>query len=647
MNGGLSPANPTIEAAFKSALLGQSVYALLIFTLLAIAWVTCRELLPPRARARVAVITAARQPEPAGRRLLRIGFGVVWIFDAILQAQPQMPGGLPSQVIAPAAAGSPGWVLHLVNWAGTGWSYHPVQAAAAAVWIQLGVGAWLIASASGRWSRLAGLTSAGWGLVVWVFGEAFGSTLAPGLSFLTGAPGGALIYVLAGGLIALPLRYWQTPALGRLSLRLAGAGLAAAAVLQAWPGRGYWQGTLRGTPGSLAAMVKSMAATPQPTILARLVADFGTVVSAHGFAVNLVAVVILAAGAAALLSGRPALIGPALTGLTVFFLADWVLVQDLGFFGGLGTDPNSMVPICLLLAGAFLAMTRVPAPAASAQAVSAAIAELADADTAADIEPAPGPPVPAGTGTPVPAGTGTPVPAGTGRGAGPGRRLRIALGTASASVVVAMWAGAVIALGAAPMAVAEVQRTASPIIATALDGAPTALNFAAAPFDLTDQHGRQVSLASLHGKVILMTFLDPVCTSDCPLIAQEFRQADRVLGTRSSQVALVAIVANPLYRSLAYTRAFDRQELLTGLPNWYFLTGSQQQLSQAWKDYYVTAQLNGPGAMALHPDVAYVIDARGVARTELNMDPGPGSASSQSSFAVELAQAAERFLGQS
>jgi hypothetical protein len=132
MNGGLSPANPTLEAAFKSALLGQSVYALLIFTLLAIAWVTCRELLPPRARARVAVITAARQPEPAGRRLLRIGFGVVWIFDAILQAQPQMPGGLPSQVIAPAAAGSPGWVLHLVNWAGTGWSYHPVQAAAAA-----------------------------------------------------------------------------------------------------------------------------------------------------------------------------------------------------------------------------------------------------------------------------------------------------------------------------------------------------------------------------------------------------------------------------------------------------------------------------------------------------------------------------------
>jgi cytochrome oxidase Cu insertion factor (SCO1/SenC/PrrC family) len=615
MNGGLSPANSTLEAAFRSALQGQAVYALLIFTLLAIAWVACRELLPARTRARLAVTRARLQPEPAGRRLLRIGFGILWIFDALLQAQPQMPGGLPSQVIAPAAAGSPGWVLHLVNWAGTGWSYHPVQAAAAAVWIQLGVGAWLIASARGPWSRLAGLASAGWGLVVWIFGEAFGSMLAPGQSLLTGAPGGAFLYVLAGVLIALPLRYWNlrysnTGALGRRSLRLAGAGLAGAALLQAWPGRGYWQG---GSQGSLAGMVSSMTSTPQPAVLSRLVADFGSVVSAHGFAVNLVVVIVLAAGAGALLSGRAALIRPAVIGLIGFFLADWVLVQDLGFFGGLGTDPNSMVPLCLLLAAAYLAMTRVPVSREA--------------------------PLPAVTPDPVERADTVPA-------ARPGRRLGIALGTASASVVVAMWAGAVIALGAAPMAVAEAQRTASPIIATALDGSPTSVNFRAASFDLTDQRGRPVSLASLRGRVILLTFLDPVCTSDCPLIAQEFRQADEMLGSRSSRVALVAIVANPLYRSLAYTRAFDRQELLTGLPNWYFLTGSEQQLSQVWKGYYVTAQLNGPGAMALHPDVAYVIDGRGGARTELNLDPGPGTASSQSSFAVELAQAAERFLGQ-
>jgi cytochrome oxidase Cu insertion factor (SCO1/SenC/PrrC family) len=548
---------------------------------------------------------------------------VLWIFDGLLQAQPKMAGGLPSQVIAPAVDGSPGWVVHLVNWAGTGWSYHPVQDAAGAVWIQLGIGAWMIAAARGRPSRLAGLAGAGWGLVVWIFGEAFGSMLAPGQSLLTGAPGGALIYCVAGVAIALPARCWQTAALGRRSLQVIGGCLTGAAVYQAWPGRGYWQGRLAGQPGSLTSMIQSMASTPQPGPLARLVADFGSLVAAHGFAVNLVAVIVLAAAGIALVTGRAAIARPAVIGLLAFFLADWVLVEDLGFFGGLGTDPNNMIPLALLVAAAFLALTRLPAPAGAPAVVSpAAAAPAIPATPATGASPAPSAPRPAG----------------------PGRRISIALGTARASVVIALWAAVVMVLGAAPLAVAETQRTASPIIASALNGPPSTLDTPAAPFTLTDQDGRQVSLASLHGKVVLLTFLDPVCTSDCPLLAQEFRAADQILGGQAGRVALVAVVANPVYRSIAYTRAFDRQERLTGLRNWYFLTGSLRQLSQTWTAYYVTAQLNGPGAMALHPDLAYVIDARGNTRTELNLDPGPGSASSQSSFAAELAQAAEQAM---
>ena len=54
--------------------------------------------------------------------------------------------------------------------------------------------------------------------------------------------------------------------------------------------------------------------------------------------------------------------------------------------------------------------------------------------------------------------------------------------------------------------------------------------------------------------MVLLTFLDPVCVSDCPLIAQEFRQAGQLLGTDGRQVELVAIDINPLYYSVAYTR---------------------------------------------------------------------------------------------
>jgi DNA replication protein DnaC len=81
------------------------------------------------------------------------------------------------------------------------------------VWIQAGIGLWLLAAPRGAASRLAGLTSAGWGLVVCVFGESFGGIFAPGLTWLFGAPGAALAYCAAGALVALPERSWRTPRL--------------------------------------------------------------------------------------------------------------------------------------------------------------------------------------------------------------------------------------------------------------------------------------------------------------------------------------------------------------------------------------------------------------------------------------------------
>jgi len=116
MNSGLNVDDPAVVAAFKAALLHQGLIALLIFAVLGAAWVTIRALAPSRAG------DAAPEPaeaEPLWRQVLRIGFGSLWVFDGILQAQPKMAIGLPSQVIEPIAATSPGWVQHLVNWAGT------------------------------------------------------------------------------------------------------------------------------------------------------------------------------------------------------------------------------------------------------------------------------------------------------------------------------------------------------------------------------------------------------------------------------------------------------------------------------------------------------------------------------------------------
>jgi cytochrome oxidase Cu insertion factor (SCO1/SenC/PrrC family) len=660
MNSGLNVTNPLLVASFRAALLHQGIIVAVILVLLGMAWVSARELLglPGSAMSR------AGTPEPAGHRLLRISFGVLWIFDGILQAQPGMAVGLPSSVVEPTAASSPGWVQHVVNWAGTSWSYHPIQAGAAAVWIQVGIGAWLLAAPRGRSCQLAGLVSACWGLVVWIFGESFGGIFAPGLTWLFGAPGAALFYCAAGALLALPERFWRTPEPGRRILAAMGLFFIGMAVLQAWPGRGFWQGSRHGSPGTLTSMVQSMAGTNQPRIFAGWVTDFASLTAAHGFIVNLVTVIALAAVGACLLSGEPRLLRPAIGVMAVLCLSDWVLIEDFGFFGGLGTDPNSMIPMALIVIAGYLALTRLPAPAAAAEPVAggmppATVPGVATPGTAtpgaAAAEPVPGAATAgaaaSSAATSGPSASSDPVPAGEPAPRGRGwrdqiRPLRLARGFGgwSTQAILAAWAVLIIVIGAAPMAVAQANRSADPIIAQAIDGSSAALDFTAPAFQLTDQSGRQVSLASLRGKVVLLTFLDPVCTSDCPLIAQEFRAADQMLGAQARSAVLVAIVANPIYRTVAYTRAFDSQERLNTLPNWLFLTGSPGQLQQAWRNYGIAAQILPAGGMIGHSDVAYVIDASGRTRTELDFDPGPGTASSESSFAAELSDAAKQYL---
>jgi cytochrome oxidase Cu insertion factor (SCO1/SenC/PrrC family) len=617
MNSGVNVNDPVVIAAFKSTLVHQGIIALLILAVLGLAWFTVRAWWPPAVQAGGQVGpggSPAAAAEPAWRQVLRVGFGLLWLFDGILQAQPKMAIGLPSQVIAPTAASSPHWVQHVVNWAGTTWSYHPIQAGAASVWIQVGIGIWLLAASRGPLSRLGGLVSVGWGLVVWVFGESFGGIFAPGLTWLFGAPGAVLIYCVAGALIALPERAWHSPRLGRAILAGTGLFLAAMAVLQAWPGRGFWQGTSHGQPGSLAGMTASMAPTPQPHFLSAWVNAFTGFDEAHGSAVNLVAVVALALIGAAFLSGRPRLVRPAVTAFTVLCLTDWVLIEDFGFFGGLGTDPNSMIPFALLAVSGYLALAPETAPVPAAEPASPTVPAAAPAAAAGwrdRLRPT---------------------------------SLRRSVATASFRTVVAVGTLGLIILGAAPMAAAQASANADPILAEAISGSATPLNFPAGVFRLTDQHGRPVSLASLRGKVVLLTFLDPVSTTDCPLIAQEFRQAGQLLGADSNKVELVAIVANPVYHQVAYTRAFDRQEHLNQVPNWLYLTGSVPQLQQVWKNYAFAALILPAGSKIAHSDIAYVIDPTGHVRQELATDPGPGTTATKSSFAVLLANAARQTL---
>jgi cytochrome oxidase Cu insertion factor (SCO1/SenC/PrrC family) len=452
--------------------------------------------------------------------------------------------------------------------------------------------------------------------VVWVFGESFGGIFAPGLSWLFGAPGAALFYCVAGALIALPEAAWRTPRLGRGLLATMGAFFLGMALLQAWPGRGFWRGTIGGQPGSLPAMTQSMAQTSQPSVISGWVTAFTAFDEAHGFAVNLFVVAALAVtGLAMVTAWRRALL-PAIAAAIVACLATWVLVQDFGFFGGVGTDPNSMIPMALVIVAGYLALTRVPAAAA---------------------EPAPEPA----------AGQAAPAPPGSWRARLRPAALHQSFAAASVGSVASFGALGVVILGAAPMAAARANPDASTILAQSLTGSVAPLNYPAKPFRLTDQNGHTVTTASLRGKVVLLTFLDPVCTSACPLIAQELRSAGQLLGSASRHVELVAINANPVFYQRTYTQAFTSQERLSQVPNWLFLTGPLPVLRQVWASYGVAAQAEPGGSMVGHSEVAYVIDPSGQVREEFEDDPGPGTSATTASFASMLADAARQYLGQS
>ena len=211
-------------------------------------------------------------------------------------------------------------------------------------------------------------------------------------------------------------------------------------------------------------------------------------------------------------------------------------------------------------------------------------------------------------------------------------------------------AGAIglIVLGAAPMAVAQASPVADTILAESINGSSAPVNFPAPAFSLTSQDSRAVTLAGLRGKVVLLTFLDDTCSTDCPLIAQEFRQAGQLLAADTGRVELVAVNYSPVYTQVSYIQAFDRQEGLAVVPNWLYLTGIPAQLQQVWRQYGVPqAEILPAGSMVGHGDYAFVIDQAGQMRQELGFDTGPGTQATMSSFAAELTDAARQLLGNS
>jgi cytochrome oxidase Cu insertion factor (SCO1/SenC/PrrC family) len=510
--------------------------------------------------------------EPRARTWVRLSFGALWLVDGLLQLQAAMPLGMANQVVAPSIDGTPSWLGGLMHHAITLYNEHPVSLAVAIAWIQLSLGAGLLAT-RGRWSRLFAVGSVAWGLLVWLIGNGAGGLFSGSASLLFGWPGAVAFYVMAGVWLAGPLR-WFPERFALVMPRILAVILAGGAVLQILPDRGFWHA---GAANALSTMGRSMSAVAQPGWIAAFVRQSTHVLGAMGPETNLLIVCwLVVTGWGLWRSPSTSWRWPARS-LAIGAMLWWVVAQDLAVFGGLGTDVNSWLPIAALGVAA--------APARR----SAAPAHVPGAN-----------------------------------------RLRMVIAGTLASLALAF--GVVGVVGA----VVPLTQPAETTLYLAQNGAWTVVQLPAPVVTLYDLNGSAYTIGKPHHHWMMVTFLDPVCWTDCPLLAAQFAQVARQTGT--VPIDFVAIAANPYHHKASELRAFMRNYHLMGVRNFHFLNGTTAQLQAAWNSYGISVSSRPTDKMAVHSDTAFVLDPKGNLRVVVPDDPGAGAAQTASSV-VALEQA--------
>lgn len=129
-------------------------------------------------------------------------------------------------------------------------------------------------------------------------------------------------------------------------------------------------------------------------------------------------------------------------------------------------------------------------------------------------------------------------------------------------------------------------------------------------FTLRDSLAGVVSMRSLRGKVVLVTFLDTACKEKCPVIAGEIAAAlPRLSKSERAEVVPLAITVNPHIDTRANVARFLAVQHLTGKLR--YLTGTIGELTPVWRAFHILSAFETKNADFHSADVR-VFDRRGV-----------------------------------
>jgi len=134
-------------------------------------------------------------------------------------------------------------------------------------------------------------------------------------------------------------------------------------------------------------------------------------------------------------------------------------------------------------------------------------------------------------------------------------------------------------------------------------------------FTLTSQDGIPVALASLHGKVVAVSFLYTACPDICPVLTQKLVEVQDTLGQDfGRKIAFVSITLDPERDTPEvlkdYATAWEAKPA-----GWSFLTGPPAMVREVARNYGVIAVKSAAGFID-HNLVTSLVDPHGMLRVQ-------------------------------
>lgn len=114
---------------------------------------------------------------------------------------------------------------------------------------------------------------------------------------------------------------------------------------------------------------------------------------------------------------------------------------------------------------------------------------------------------------------------------------------------------------------------------------------------LTDQGGREISLASLKGKPVLFDFIYATCPGPCLVLTQRMKAIADTLGPDlGAKVWMVSVTVDPEHDTPAALRSYAKEQG-AGRPGWLFLTGPPSAIDYLMAQFKLTRQRESDGTV--------------------------------------------------